>query len=229
MIRINLLPDEERLPKEESKSGGWMFAAPGAAGCTALVMLAAMSLQNRTIATLTAQVEELEMLSAKYRPLIERVNRLSQEKRELEAKIHVIDTLDQERDFRVRLLEELNRHMPRYAWLTKFVESGGTRAEIEGTTFSNLVVSDFITGLEKSGLYNQVDLSIAKRAEIGNRDVVDFKLTANLSRAAASAAAATTAEGGAEATEAPEAAGESPSEPADESPAANPESQGEAR
>ncbi len=219
MIRINLLPDEERLPKEESKSGGWMFAALGSAGCTALVMLAAISLQNRTIATLTAQVQELETISAKYRPLIERVNLLSQEKRELEAKIHVIDTLDQQRDFRVRLLEELNRHMPRYAWLTKFVERGGASAEIEGTTFSNLVVSDFITGLEKSGLYNQVDLSIAKRAEIGNRDVVDFKLTANLSRAPA----ATSAES------APEAPVESPSEPSDEAPAASPEPQGEAR
>ncbi len=226
MIRINLLPDQERAPKEESKSGGWMLAVLGAAGCTGLVMLAAMTLQNRTIATLTEQVQELEMLSAKYRPLIERVNRLSQEKRELEAKIHVIDTLDQERDFRVRLLEELNRHMPRYAWLTKFVERGGAAAEIEGTTFSNLVVSDFITGLEKSGLYNQVDLSIAKRAEIGNRDVVDFKLTANLNRASAPATAAASAE---TATEAPEAADESTSEPAGEATAASPEPQGEAR
>ena len=26
-------------------------------------------------------------------------------------------------------------------------------------------------------LYNQVDLSVAKRGEIGNRDVVDFKMT----------------------------------------------------
>ena len=219
MIRINLLPDEERLPKEESKSGGWMFAALGAVGCTAFVMLVAMSLQNRMIATLTAQVEELETISAKYRPLIERVNLLSQEKRELEAKIHVIDTLDQERDFRVRLLEELNRHMPRYAWLTKFVESGGSSAEIEGTTFSNLVVSDFITGLEKSGLYNQVDLTVAKRAEIGNRDVVDFKLKANLNRAAA----ATTSEG---ASETPL---ESSSDTSAEPPAANPETEGEAR
>jgi Tfp pilus assembly protein PilN len=185
----------------------------------ALVMLAGISLQSRAISTLTAQVQELETISAKYRPLIERVNRLSEEKRDLEAKIHVIEALDKERDFRVRLLEELNRHMPRYAWLTKFVESGGSTAEIEGTTFSNLVVSDFIQGLEKSGLYNQVDLTVAKRAEIGNRDVVDFKMTANLS----SSPAATLPAGADEATEA------SPSEGPAEAPAADTAPQEEAR
>lgn len=191
MIRINLLPDEERLPKEESKGIGWLLPVVGAVGLPTAVILVAMSLQSRTIASLTAQVQELETLSAKYRPMIERVNRLSQEKRDLEAKIHVIDQLDQDRSFRVKLLEELNRHMPRYAWLTKFVESGGASAEIEGTTFSNLVVSDFITGLERSGLYDQVDLTIAKRAEIGSRDVVDFKMTAVLNKVGVDTTAAT--------------------------------------
>lgn len=183
MIRINLLPPEVRGGQDESHGGIWVFAGLGAAAALLLVLGFAYSLQSHTMSELRDETANLEALAAKYKPLIERVNALTRERRELEAKIAVIAQLDEERDFRVRLLEDLNRNMPQYAWLTKFTESGGSTAEIMGKTFSNLVVSDFMTGLERSKLYDVVDLSVAKRGEVGEREVVEFKLTAALTKA----------------------------------------------
>jgi Tfp pilus assembly protein PilN len=182
VIRINLLPVEERQEREESKGIPGLLIAGGAVAVTALVVLLAVMLQARAIASLKEEQVRLEKLSDEYRPLIQRVNQLTQERKELETKMQVIDQLDQERDYRVRLLEELNSKTPRYAWLTKFNEMDGMNAEIEGSTFSNLVVADFIAGLERSDLYDQVDLTVAKKAEIGAVDVVEFKLTALLAR-----------------------------------------------
>ena len=185
MIRINLLPIEDRVEKDESRGSLWLMAALGATGATVMAIGLGFTLQSRAIATLTEEQVRLEKLSAEYRPLIQRVNQLTEERRDLETKMKVIGELDAERDYRVRLLEELNSKTPRYAWLTKFNETDGANAEIEGETFSNLVVADFISGLEGSDLYDQVDLSIAKKAEIGSVDVVEFKLTALLTKAAA--------------------------------------------
>lgn len=184
MIRINLLPVEERAARTEAGPPLWMVAVGGAALLTALVVGGVYLLQTRALASLASEEKRLEELSAQYRPLIERVNRLSAERKELETKMAVIDELDQERSYRVRLLEELNANMPRYAWLTKFLETGGTSAEIEGSTFTNLVVADLISALERSALYDQVDLTVAKKAEIGDVDVVEFKLTAALTKPA---------------------------------------------
>jgi Tfp pilus assembly protein PilN len=187
VIRINLLPIEERATREEASGGLWLVAALGAVAGVAVLVLGAFTLQTRALSSLTDEMERLEKLSAQYRPLIERVNQLSAERKELETKMQVIDQLDQERSYRVHLLEELNEQMPRYAWLTKFVEVGGASAEIEGSTFSNLVVADFITGLERSDLYDQVDLSVAKKGEVGAVDIVAFKLTALLTKPPADA------------------------------------------
>ncbi len=182
MIRINLLPVEERSEKEESGTSLWFLAAIGATGAAAIALLLGFTLQSRALATLADEKARLEKLSDEYRPLIQRVNQLTAERRDLETKMQVINDLDAERDYRVRLLEELNAKIPQYAWLTKFNETDGMNAEIEGETFSNLVVADFISGLERSDLYDQVDLTVAKKAEIGAVDLVEFKLTALLSK-----------------------------------------------
>jgi type IV pilus assembly protein PilN len=195
MIKINLLPVEERGRQEDQRSGLWIILGLSSVGAVCLLLLFAYSMQSRALSDLRGEVATLEALQAKYRPMIERVNQLTQERRELEAKLAVIDELDAERSFRVRLLEDLNRKMPRYAWLTKFTESGGSSAEIQGKTFSNLVVSDFMTSLEDSRLYDAVDLSVTKKGEIGEREVVEFRLTASLTKAPAASAEDATASG----------------------------------
>lgn len=167
-----------------------MIAGVAAIGCAAFMIFSAHALQSHSLNAIQEEAATLETLAAKYKPLIQRVNEIAKERRDLEAKIAVIADLDVERSFRVRLLEDLNSNMPRYAWLTKFVESEGASAEIQGRTFSNLTLSDFMAKLESSDLYENVDLSVSKKGEVGERDVVEFRMTAVLTKAAVDSTAA---------------------------------------
>ncbi len=51
---------------------------------------------------------------------------------------------------------------------------------IEGVTFSNLLVADFMSRLEASPLYGNVDLQVAEKGTIDQRNVVKFKITAGM-------------------------------------------------
>ena len=183
MIKINLLPIDERITQDDSRDKLWFVAGIGAFACAIMIVFSAYAMQGHTIQSLGEEITTLEKLAAQYKPLIERVNEIAKERRDLEAKIAVITDLDKERSFRVRLLEDLNGKMPRYTWLTKFTEAEGASAEILGRTFSNLTLSDFMTKLEGSSLYDNVDLTVTKKGEIGEREIFEFRMTAALVKA----------------------------------------------
>ena len=89
----------------------------------------------------------------------------------------MIQDLDKTRLQRVMLVDELSRCVPEHLWLTSYDETGN-KVLIEGVTFSNLIVADFMTRLEASPLYGTVDLILAEKGVIDNRNVVKFKVTA---------------------------------------------------
>ena len=49
----------------------------------------------------------------------------------------------------MKLVDELSRCVPEHLWLTSYEEQGN-KVQIEGVTFSNLLVADFMTRLEAS-------------------------------------------------------------------------------
>jgi type IV pilus assembly protein PilN len=183
VIKINLLPIDERITQDDSRDRLWFVAGIGAFACAVMLVFSAYALQSHTLQTMEEEIATLEKLAEQYKPLIARVNEIAKERRDLEAKIAVITDLDTERSFRVRLLEDLNQKMPRYAWLTKFSEAEGASAEILGRTFSNLTLSDFMSKLEGSPLYENVDLSVTKKGEIGEREIFEFRMTTALVKA----------------------------------------------
>ena len=52
--------------------------------------------------------------------------------------------------------------------------------QVEGVTFSNLLVADFMSRMEASPLYGNVDLVVAEKGTIDQRSVVKFKITASM-------------------------------------------------
>ena len=71
-------------------------------------------------------------------------------------------------------------HLPRNMWITRLVEQGGTRVSLEGITFSNFTIADFMNNLEKSYKFNQVSLKVAEEGDIEGHRVVKFTLNSNL-------------------------------------------------
>jgi len=176
MIRINLLPQEEipvqrtiRLPRVGS-------LAPLAIGLIFVVTLASISfVQGRKVASLTATIAEEEAESRRLAPEIAKIKRLNRQRQDLNDRLDVIARLDRDRYFRVHLLDELNRSLPEHMWLTRFEDVGGDRYSVEGVTFSNFLVSDFLQNLGNSPFFTSVNLLETTKGHINEVQVVNFK------------------------------------------------------
>lgn len=189
MIRINLLPRED-TPKTRN------LALPRVSSFAPLVLvvialggMTVMSIyQNQKISTLEQTIADEEAESRRLAPEIAKIKRLDQQRQDLNQRLDVITNLDRDRYFRVHLLDELNRALPENLWLVRFENGTGDTYAIEGVTFSNFLVSDFLQNLADSPYYAGVNLEVAERGDIKDVEVVRFKLQAQAVRAPSGAA-----------------------------------------
>jgi type IV pilus assembly protein PilN len=183
MIRINLLPRDEQprqrgvvLPKVGT------FAPLALVICAAIAIGSAHVYQGQRIAKLNATIAEEEAESRRLAPEIAKIKRLNQQRQDLNDRLDVITRLDTDRYFRVHLLDEMNRSMPGYMWLTRFEDIGGDTYAVEGVTFSNFLVSDFLQNVTESGWFSGIELLVTEKGEISDVQVVKFKARAHAVR-----------------------------------------------
>ncbi len=182
MIRINLLPREEKVRQKTPmtfKAGELVLPALVLA-CAAVVILGTAMAQSSKIASLGKSISEIDAQSRAIAPQIERVNRLAQERAELDLRLGVISKLEKGRTQSVRLMDELARCVPDHLWLSSTQQEAGNSLSLEGVTFSNLVVSDFMSRLERSPLFAGVELGVAEQGALAEKDVVKFRITCQI-------------------------------------------------
>jgi len=179
MIRINLLPGEEKRQRKAAVAlkAGDLVVPLTLLVATALIV-AGTALSQRTRADgLVRSIADVDAQSRALAPQIERVNRLAQERAELDLRLGIIGRLQKGRTQSVRLMDELARCIPEHMWISAVNQEGPTTLSVEGTTLSNLVVSDLMSRLERSPLFAGVELDIAERAAVADHDVVRFRVT----------------------------------------------------
>jgi type IV pilus assembly protein PilN len=182
MIRINLLPREarptRRNPIELPKLGAMMpvFVLILVGGLFAGFSV----IQTLQVGRLKADIAHAEQETQKLAPQVQMIQDLTSKREELQHRLSVIQGLDKTRLYRVKLVDELSRCVPDHLWLTNYEEVGTDLVKIEGVTFSNLIVADFMSRLEASPLYGNVDLNVAEKGTIDQRNVVKFTLTAHM-------------------------------------------------
>ena len=182
MIRINLLPREGKAQQRQS-SGGMAFKVgdivlPIVIVAAAVLVIAGTAVSQRTRAmTLTHNIADIDAESRRLAPQIARVQRLAQERAELDLRLGIINKLQQGRTQSVRLMDELARCVPDHLWLSGASQDGATSLSVEGVTFSNLVVSDFMSRLERSPMFANVELEFAESGGTHDHQVVKFRVT----------------------------------------------------
>ncbi len=179
MIRVNLLPREgktQRKPAMTFKVGDLVVPVAMLAAAGLVIAGTAVS-QRMRIANLDKSIADVEAQSRALAPQIERVQRLAQERAELDLRLGIISRLEKGRTQSVRLMDELARCVPDHLWLTGATQDAGSGLQLEGVTYSNLVVSDFMSRLERSPMFAGVELEVAERGAIGDRDVVRFRVS----------------------------------------------------
>ncbi|MGH7742294.1 MAG: PilN domain-containing protein [Candidatus Eiseniibacteriota bacterium] len=180
MIRINLLPREGKTkrggPAISFKAGDMVLPVLLVAIAVLIVTGVGVSQSSRA-KTLTRSIADIDAQSRALAPQIARVQRLAQERAELDLRLGIINKLEQGRTQSVRLMDELARCVPDHLWLTGASQDASSTLSIEGVTFSNLVVSDFMSRLERSPMFANVELDVAERNAQGEHEVVKFKVT----------------------------------------------------
>jgi len=178
MIRINLLPRDERQTRRALQLPKMGSLMPVLVLLLVIALFGAVSVfQTLQIGRLKSDIARAEQESAKLKPQIQTIQDLTVKREELQRRLNVIQDLDKTRLQRVMLVSELSKCVPEHLWLTSY-EEAGNKVTIEGVTFSNLLVADFMTRLEASPLYGSVDLLVAEKGTIDQRNVVKFKVTA---------------------------------------------------
>ncbi len=175
MIRINLLPREERVRRAPVSITRILVAV------CAVIMLLAMAYgwywMSGEVGRLESTIKQTQAELKRYEDLAKQVDKYRAEKKRLEEKIHVIETLVAAQAGPVRLLDEVSKALPNEVWLTTFNRTG-KRLEISGIAFSNFNVAGLMTNLGKaSDVISNVDLVVSEKTQVEQVPVERFTIT----------------------------------------------------
>ncbi|MCK7504391.1 MAG: PilN domain-containing protein [Desulfobacterales bacterium] len=172
MIKINLLPYHEREKKENLARQIMIIA-----GLFVLFILCLVWLQLYMVfqvkhleAKLADSRQTLKILDAKVGDL----EKFKQQKAELELKIGVIGTLEENRLLPVKTLDDLSMLVPQKSiWLVKIVQNYDSLT-LEGIGRDNIVAADFMKTIENFAPIQSVDLVSSKKVEIAGITLQQF-------------------------------------------------------
>jgi Tfp pilus assembly protein PilN len=178
MIKINLLPREERIKRAPLPTAFVLGTACG------VVVLLAMAYGyywlTSEVSNLEASIRQTQAELRRFDELAKQVDRYRAEKARLEEKIKIIETLVAAQAGPVQLLDEVSKAMPPEVWLTALNRTG-RRLEISGVAFSNFNVANLMTNLSKaSRLLSNVDLVISEKILVEEVPVERFTITAEV-------------------------------------------------
>lgn len=175
MIKINLLPYREKEKKENIKRQ--IIIISGSLLLFILILLTGHIYLNMTIGDLEDKIKEAEAKLVVLDKKVGDIEGFKKDKKELEQKLAVINTLEVNRFFPIRMLDELNMLVPtKDLWLDKVAETGKA-LRIEGVARDNAILSRFMRNLERAGFVQSVDLVVSKEKDFSSVKLQQFVLT----------------------------------------------------
>jgi len=164
MIKINLLPYHEKAKKENVSRQ--IFIAVGSFLVVILLLILGMIQLTSTISNLESQVVVKKAELAELNKKIGDLEKFKADKKELEQKLAVIHTLEENRLAPVKTLDDLAALVPsKNIWLTKITQQGNN-FKIEGVGRDNIAVADFMKTVETFEPIKSVNLVSSKKTEI---------------------------------------------------------------
>lgn len=190
MIKINLLGvDRERAKRKASSFQ--LIGQKLTIGCSLILVAAALvvgwwywSLQRQS-ADLDQQIRDAEQETVRLRNVIQQVQQFEQRRVQLQQRVTLIEQLRKGQTGPVHLLDEVSRALPDTMWLMDLRQTG-TDVTIEGRCTSLNALSDFVSGLEASNLFERpveiIDSQVLPAAG-GAPELIRFSVRARLAPA----------------------------------------------
>lgn len=184
MIKVNLIPREERkkvrvkkgvgLPKMTLK--GWDLFASLALLSISLFLVFFLNFNYiRKIKKTKNDIQVAKQELVKLQPEVELVVSLEKKQKELNILIDLVKNLNMNRSLMIHIVDEINKNLPDYMWLTDLNIASGI-INISGVTFSNLIVTQFMQNLENSNYISNITLIETKYVNVEDHNLMQFSL-----------------------------------------------------
>jgi Tfp pilus assembly protein PilN len=180
MIRINLAATERATTKKKA-AGAAAPGAPGAfqaylllvlfVGGAAFLCAAGWYYKSSQLRELDKKIADGRKREAELKAIKVQVDAFQAKKTLLENKVNLIEKLKAEQKGPVHMLDEISKSLPDYVWLTD-MEQAGSAVKFKGQSNSLSAVADFISNLQRSGWFPQVDLV----ASTEDKSIITFDL-----------------------------------------------------
>lgn len=192
MIRINLLPYRAAQKKENIRRQISIFVL-------AVIMLVGILLYynttlNNNIDALNTQIKNNKSMLAQVEKQAKEVDEIKKAFDTLKQKTHVIKSLESNRKISVQLLDNMTTLVAekvsvsqtkaspdsdskpvKRLWFTNFQENGNN-INIQGIALDNKTIADFMTRLEGSSLFTNVNLKAIKQQKINELNLKNFEI-----------------------------------------------------
>ncbi|MFO7754101.1 MAG: PilN domain-containing protein [Desulfobacteraceae bacterium] len=175
MIRINLLPYLAARKKENIRKQISVFT-----GSVVLILVALFYYYTVTqdrIETMESKVADVKQEIKLYKKKAERVNHIKEQLEVVNKKYEIINSLKGKRRRPLVLLDSMSGLVVRERMWLKELSSDSSNVKLSGTAFDNKTVADFMTNLENSDLFTEVDLESLKMEDLNDIKVKSFNLT----------------------------------------------------
>jgi len=175
MIKINLLPYREKEKKENLKHQ--IIVLSGSLMLFLLIILAVHLYFSMSIKGLEMKIREADAKLVVLNKKVGDIEGFKKDKKELEQKLGVINSLETDRLFPIRMLDEINMLLPaKEAWLEKITQKG-QEVRIEGMAKDNSTVARFMKSMEKVEYVQSVELVVSREKEVVGVKLQQFILT----------------------------------------------------
>jgi len=192
MIRINLLKSEQKKAVKATGAQETSFQAQELVEKGAkkpfefnynlifvLVIIAIAALfytQRKSIDKEKILLQAAQSEKTKLQNVVKTLDQLEQQRALLEKKIALITQLKSRQGAAVWILDALSRNIPEWVWLIE-ASCKGTSINIKGRAINNSLVADFLSNLENSPIFENVELKNSIQKKSGSNLYYDFTLT----------------------------------------------------
>lgn len=174
MIKINLLPKKEITQ--------WVAFAEQGILALLIVIALILGMTGWTV-YLRGEVRDLEVKIAATKAELEelkkneaKIEEMKKTEAVIQKRIDVIKRLEKRKTGQVTVLDAVASTIPEKAWLTD-LQSSGSMLTLRGVAIDNETIAVFMTNLERSGQFENIELQVAKEKRIQDFMFKEFSLT----------------------------------------------------
>ena len=174
MIRINLLPFRAARKKENIRRQISIFVLLLA--FTSVTLIYYNGTLNDIIQTLETDIQTKKKELATYQKAIQEIKEIRKRLGDLQNKTRIINQLNVNREWPLNFLDSINDLiLEKRMWLT-YLRLNGSNINIRGIALDNKTVADFMTRLEESKLYRNINLQTVNQKTIRKYNLKSFDI-----------------------------------------------------